>query len=64
MPHPQNPHPCADAHKRVAEAAAEVDEKERQHEEATREVRHGNRNIRMLLAGVLRRLERTDESRD
>jgi hypothetical protein len=49
---------CANGHKNVREAAEKVRQSGAQLEEQQREVRHGTRNIRMLLQGVLDRLER------
>jgi hypothetical protein len=49
---------CRRAHERVEAAATEFAEKRREKETVDREARHAARNIRMLLTGVLERLER------
>jgi hypothetical protein len=53
---------CNHAHKRVEAAVTEFAEKRKEKEDVDREARHAARNIRMLLTGVLERLERRDET--
>jgi hypothetical protein len=53
---------CTHAHQRVEAAVTEFAEKRREKEGVDREARHAARNIRMLLMGVLERLERRDET--
>lgn len=55
---------CANGHKNVRDAADKVRKSGEQLEQHQREVRHGTRNIRMLLTGVLERLERRNDERD
>jgi hypothetical protein len=58
-PHPKRE--CNHAHKRVSDAADHFDEKRKEKAKVDREARHAARNIRMLLTGVLQRLERRND---
>jgi hypothetical protein len=52
---------CDSAHTRVTRAARDVERAREDLKETTREARHGNRNIRMLLNHVLERLEKRND---
>jgi len=62
MPHtkPSKPN-CEGGHERVQAATEQLEEAQRQKQNTDREARHTGNNLRMLLAGVLRRLERDSE---
>lgn len=61
MHHPSKQE-CTDAHQRIKTAAADLDQKQQELKESSREARHGARNIRMLLGAVLARLTRENEN--